>query len=274
MTTQNEQEFDPRPSFVIPPGGGPTPGDTSQRVFDAFPSSPPRLWRAEGNEEERRFNDNPFGDGVLANSYSPTSVTDWVYDTTDDRRNNGGCSASTKARRLVPAKCKGKHRLWMFTLNNYSPSQVEMLSALTTHSVLPHTIPHYVGFGYEIAPSTGTPHLQGMIRFTVQVWFKDVASILPTAHWEAANPGKEQFDICRAYCSKDGNYQEFGTSPANLRKGMSDVISALLNSDAVKYVVFNDDCVAHDVMTCLESLQECRDFCYDDHDLIDLSMND
>jgi len=45
---------------------------------------------------------------------------------------------------------------WCFTLNNYKPAEVKKLEAYECE---------YMVFGYEIAPKTGTKHLQGFMQF-------------------------------------------------------------------------------------------------------------
>lgn len=46
-----------------------------------------------------------------------------------------------------------------FTLNNYTDEEIEQIRGLHPNYV------SYVCFGYEVAPDTGTPHLQGYMRF-------------------------------------------------------------------------------------------------------------
>lgn len=50
-------------------------------------------------------------------------------------------------------------RRFRFTWNNYSSENVNYLSSLTEKDC------DYITFGFEIAPSTGTPHLQGYVEF-------------------------------------------------------------------------------------------------------------
>lgn len=64
----------------------------------------------------------------------------------------------------------------------------------------------YVGYGREVGES-GTPHLQGMIIFNNPVRFGTLKDLLPNAHVEIM---KGTFDDSLAYCSKDGDYVEYG----------------------------------------------------------------
>jgi hypothetical protein len=49
-----------------------------------------------------------------------------------------------------------KIRSYVFTLNNYTPEEIEILKKLEVK---------YIGWAEEICPKTGTPHLQGFITF-------------------------------------------------------------------------------------------------------------
>lgn len=52
-----------------------------------------------------------------------------------------------------------KSRDYVFTTNNYTQDHIDALAAIDCQ---------YVCYGKEVAPSTGTPHLQGYIRFKSQ----------------------------------------------------------------------------------------------------------
>lgn len=84
-----------------------------------------------------------------------------------------------------------KHRNFVFTLNNYTDEHVEALKALECR---------YIIFGKEVAPTTGTPHLQGYVAFTNTRHFKSVARLFP---WTVA-AAKGSAEENRVYCSKEG----------------------------------------------------------------------
>lgn len=72
------------------------------------------------------------------------------------------------------------------------------------------SIMKYMIIGSEICPKTGKSHWQGYIQFKEQIAKKDMAKILGSKkiHWDsAAGNGEEN----RNYCSKDGDYEEFGS---------------------------------------------------------------
>lgn len=97
-----------------------------------------------------------------------------------------------------------KYRAWVFTLNNYNDEDERHIQNTIG------TLARYVVYGREIAPETGTPHLQGYIYFTNQRQRKSVARLLPRARLDVANGTPLQN---KQYCTKDGNFYEFGTIP-------------------------------------------------------------
>lgn len=99
-------------------------------------------------------------------------------------------------------------RRWCFTWNNYDEqfSQHIFQNIVKTGKVLK------IIAGREVAPGTGTSHLQGYIAFTQQLYRRQVVTMLGgTVHVEVAR-GNEQQNI--AYCSKDGNIAVDWQSPA------------------------------------------------------------
>lgn len=93
---------------------------------------------------------------------------------------------------------------WLFTLNNYSPQDLDY----DTWLYLPQNDIAYLVVGREVAPSTGTPHLQGYIRFHHRKRLTQVVALIPRAHWTVANGSEEQN---RTYCSKGAGVEERGT---------------------------------------------------------------
>lgn len=95
---------------------------------------------------------------------------------------------------------------WVFTLNNYTPENIEEWKELEPEV-------KWSIIGYEEAPETGTPHLQGCVVFKQQVRLSAVRKIFQRkAHWEPMSAKatlQDNFD----YCSKGGKYEEIGTRP-------------------------------------------------------------
>lgn len=92
-------------------------------------------------------------------------------------------------------------RRWCITVNNIQYEYLDCTKlAEWTYSI----------YGNEKAPTTGTPHVQGYIIFKKNQRLSAVKKMIPTAHWEIAKGSTEQ-NI--AYCSKDGEFEEFGERP-------------------------------------------------------------
>ena len=89
---------------------------------------------------------------------------------------------------------------WCFTLNNYT-SELDF-------ATMPDLV--YGIYGHEIAPTTGTPHLQGYLSFSKLKRLNQVTDIIPLAHFIVArgNPAQNT-----AYCSKGTDIRMFGIMP-------------------------------------------------------------
>lgn len=93
-----------------------------------------------------------------------------------------------------------RSRDYCYTLNNYTEGERDALRALACV---------YMVFGYERGES-GTPHLQGYVRFKCQKTLSAVKKVMPRAHWETRKGTVEQ---AIAYCMKEGDFEEFGVKP-------------------------------------------------------------
>lgn len=86
---------------------------------------------------------------------------------------------------------------FVFTMNNYPDT------------VLVDTVDcKYIVYGKEVGES-GTPHLQGFIRFGSKKSLKQVIKMLPGCHVETAKAVGAAIE----YCKKDGDFTERGTAP-------------------------------------------------------------
>lgn len=99
-----------------------------------------------------------------------------------------------------------KHYDYCFTINNPTLADIEKL---------PHDA-RYLVYGSELAPETGTPHLQGYVYFHNPRSIKAVQDQFHPHHIEPrfANSSPE---AASNYCKKDGDYQEFGHLPVSQR---------------------------------------------------------
>lgn len=99
---------------------------------------------------------------------------------------------------------------WCFTWNNYDDDSLSQLQLLAAS---PDVV--YLIAGRELAPTTATPHLQGFISFVERQRFTFVHSLLPSCHLESARGSPDQN---RKYCSKSGDFSEYGTLPSGAGK--------------------------------------------------------
>lgn len=92
-------------------------------------------------------------------------------------------------------------RGWCFTWNNYSEKDIVTCRGLKSV---------YTVFGKEIAPTTGTPHLQGYFYFKEATTRSALCKKIKGASVRAAKGNAEQN---QRYCSKEGEVYECGVPP-------------------------------------------------------------
>nr|QXP07680.1 MAG: replication associated protein [Arizlama virus] len=90
---------------------------------------------------------------------------------------------------------------WCFTVNNYEDGE-DRLDWLTGYE--------YCVAGKEVAPDTGTRHLQGYVCFDKRKRLTALKKIHKDAHWEITRGTPQQ---ASDYCKKDGDFVEKGTLP-------------------------------------------------------------
>jgi len=95
---------------------------------------------------------------------------------------------------------------WCFTLNNYTPEDVDRLAA-------PIAEVEYLIFGRETGAS-GTPHLQGTVCFRSRKRLQQVINIIGQAHCTVTRYLTQSIE----YCKKDGDFTETGSLPASAQK--------------------------------------------------------
>lgn len=112
----------------------------------------------------------------------------------------------------MPAKLQRKlpsvSRYWVFTINNYSETELEVLKA--DFSDNDKTI--YAIIGIEVGQG-GTPHIQGYAEFRKRCGIlaaKETFQGLERAHLEIRRGSRKQ---AIRYCKKDGSFEEFGKIP-------------------------------------------------------------
>lgn len=103
------------------------------------------------------------------------------------------------------------YKRWLFTINNYTDVDVALFTDGGENNVqidkrVFGDIRRSV-FGKEVAPSSGTPHLQGYVEFSKRVSLLRIKALHRTAHWEPARG--TSIDNYR-YCVKDGLFYTYG----------------------------------------------------------------
>ena len=104
---------------------------------------------------------------------------------------NGGSLTHLKYKKYMSEKLSLRSRRWVFTVNNYEQEDLDHLSAMKTD---------YLIYGFEKAPTTGTPHLQGYAVFPHQKTLRTLKKHAPRAHWQIALGTHSE---CIAYCRKE-----------------------------------------------------------------------
>lgn len=105
---------------------------------------------------------------------------------------DGLCVDAAEVDVELPRKSKGD-RAWCFTLNNYTAAECEAIASISSAK--------YIVYGKEVAPTTGTPHLQGFIYFRDQKTLSAVKKILPRCHLSVKSEWS-LFQEAAGYCKK------------------------------------------------------------------------
>lgn len=94
-----------------------------------------------------------------------------------------------------------KLRNVVFTCNNYTDDDLKRIKEVGWK---------YLILGKEVAPCTGTPHIQGYGIMLIQTRFKSLQQKIGKCHIEARRGTHAQ---ARDYCKKGGDYEEIGEEP-------------------------------------------------------------
>jgi len=131
----------------------------------------------------------------------------------------------------VPEKLKfGKARSVCWTLNNYNDADVAALRMYASEC-------KYMVFGYEIAPTTGTPHLQGYTAWENPRSIDKFMKIFITkgVHIERTRGSPLQ---ASDYCKEDGKFEEFGELPnQGVRTDWIEAHDMLLKGEEITEVI-------------------------------------
>lgn len=109
-----------------------------------------------------------------------------------------------------------RNRNFVFTWNNYNEVDLDWIEKQTEEG----GICKYIGYSEEIAPTTGTPHLQGFFSFHNPRTVQQARLLFPGCHIEVMLGSIAQNE---EYCSKAGELIEFGCKPiSNENKGRAE----------------------------------------------------
>jgi len=100
---------------------------------------------------------------------------------------------------------KLKARNWTFTINNYTDEDIKLIASWEKVKDFKCLM-----YGKEIAPSTGTPHLQGFICFNTLKSGKQICALRPNNYW---SPMRCKVENNAIYCSKEKDTTIIGTLP-------------------------------------------------------------
>lgn len=106
-----------------------------------------------------------------------------------------------------------RYRNWVFTFNNYTDGDLTRITTLFNDKKQIR----YAIIGKEVAPSTGTPHLQGYITFVNQIIFTRLKELIGNSIWCA--PAKGPAWTNYEYCSKSNSFEEFGDTSNRAKTG-------------------------------------------------------
>lgn len=111
-----------------------------------------------------------------------------------------------------------KRRDFCFTINNYTDEEQAVLRTIVANGFATYLI-----FGREVGEQ-GTPHLQGYIRFNNAVRAATAQRTVCARCFSTPANGSPDQNI--AYCSKDGDFEEFGIRPQQGKR--TDIEKAML----------------------------------------------
>lgn len=159
---------------------------------------------------------------------------------------------------VVPAPGKlGKARSICFTLNNYTDDHINRLRHISTDA-------KYLVFGYEVAPETGTPHLQGFISWdNPRSLDKFKADVSQTLHLEKMRGTPLQAsDYCKyedyPHNRVQNRFEEFGELPRQgERTDWCVALAQIKSGTPVEEVVENQP----QLLPCIRALETFQNKC-------------
>lgn len=117
-----------------------------------------------------------------------------------------------------------KARQWCFTLNNFTATDESKLATFFDSHC------KWMCFGREIAPETGTPHLQGVFYLNSQKSLRSIKKLMDisTLHLEVTRGSSSQN---RDYVTKDKDFVEFGSMPQQGKRNDIDNVRDMVKAN-------------------------------------------
>lgn len=100
------------------------------------------------------------------------------------------------------APSKGQSRKWVFTLNNYTAEELSFIETIKPRDQDATSKVQCLAFAKEVAPTTGTPHLQGVIHCARAESRTAVKKILNTQRVYLAPQRGDNLQAINAYLNK------------------------------------------------------------------------
>lgn len=137
--------------------------------------------------------------------------------------------SASNAPSAKPKRATSQFAGWMFTINN--PTDADPVSIEESCDL------KFIAYQHEIAPGTGTPHIQGYAYFNRCLTLSAVKRLHDTAHWE---PRRGTHDQALAYVTKEDSrdpaYPEpiiLGDAPKDAKRGVKELHAAIVAGDSV-----------------------------------------
>lgn len=131
-----------------------------------------------------------------------------------------------------------KVRMYLLTINNYNDEEIEIIekymNCIKTMK--------YAVIGWEIAPTTSTPHVHVYLHWVSSKSFTQMKKKFPRADIRRCRGTPQQVS---KYCKKDGTYKEVGDVPTSGKRTDIEHIRDVLR----------EDCCMADVVQCARSSQ-------------------
>lgn len=124
-----------------------------------------------------------------------------------------------------------------FTINNPTDQDTDLLK---------DELVSYFIIGREVAPETGTPHLQGYLELSKQLSLSALKKIIPRAHIEKRRGTQKQ---AIDYCKKDNDFVEHGVKKSQGKRN---------DLKAVKDLVWTEGANMYSVIDMATSYQQLR----------------